>query len=178
MNEAANNKIKAIQGIIGTTQDGIWGPKSQLALETVIAESRRPPDWTDAPHKGLASSFADPADVRAFKRCKAAGGSDQECFKVGDNGVGCWNDDCSEGSGPSCALPPDDMIEKFGSVAAAKHAKVKVSANGQTVIVTLKDRMPWKKNIKNKAIIDLNPDAVSAIGLKPPIMTPAVWEWA
>jgi len=167
--------IKAIQGIIGVTQDGIWGPKSQAALDAVV---HPPAQWLNAPHKGLASSFADPADVRAFKRCKENGGTDQQCFKVGDNGVGCWGDDCSEGSGPSCALPPDDMIEKFGSIAAAKHAKVKVSANGQSATCTLKDRMPWKKNITNKAIIDLNPDAVALLGLKPPIMVPATWEWA
>ena len=172
MNEST---IRAIQGIIGVTQDGIWGPKSQAALDAVIHPS---PTWTGATHKGIASSFADPADVRAFKRCKEQGKSDAECFRVGDNGIGCWGDDCSEGSGQSCALPPDDMIEKFGSVAAAKHELVKVSANGQATICNLKDRMPWKKHITNKAIIDLNPDAVSALGLHPPIMEPAAWEWA
>ena len=171
MNEST---IKAIQGIIGVEEDGIWGMKSQAALDEIV----HPVAWTNGLHKGLASSFADPADVAAFRRCKAQGKSDEQCFKVGDNGIGCWDDDCSEGSGPSCALPPDDMIEKFGSIGAAKHAKVKVSANNQTVIVTLKDRMPWKRNITNKAIIDLNPDAVSALGLHPPIMEPAAWEWA
>jgi len=38
--------------------------------------------------------------------------------------------------------------------------------------------MPWKKNIHNGAGIDLNPDAVRALGLEPPIMVPAKWEWA
>lgn len=28
--------IKAIQGLIGTTQDGIWGPKSVAALESIV----------------------------------------------------------------------------------------------------------------------------------------------
>ena len=31
-----SDKIKAIQGIIGTEPDGIWGPKSQAALEYII----------------------------------------------------------------------------------------------------------------------------------------------
>lgn len=172
------NTLKAIQGLLGVEQDGIFGPKSRAALESLIAAPTKPPEWTGATHKGIASSFADPADVLAFKRCKALGKSDQECFKVGDNAIGCWGDDVSEGTGPACALPPDDMIEKFGSVGAAKHAKVKVTANGQTAICVLKDRMPWKKNITNKAIIDLNPDAVAALGMKPPIMEPASWEWA
>jgi len=173
------NTIKAIQGLLGVEQDGIFGSNSRAALEILIAEPIKPPTgWTGSTHKGIASSFADPADVEAFRICKKAGYSDEDCFKRGDNGVGCWGDDCSQGSGPSCALPPDDMIEKFGSVGSAKHAKVKVTANGQTAICILKDRMPWKKNITNKAIIDLNPDAVAALGMKPPIMEPATWEWA
>lgn len=164
--------IKALQGIIGTTQDGIWGPKSQLALEAIIH-----PETPDSIHKVIASSFADPADIRAFKRCKDKGYSDEHCFAFGDNGIGCWMDDCSEGSGPSCALPPEDMIDKFGSIVGAKHAKVKVVANGKEVVCILKDRMPFKGNIKNGAGIDLNPDAVRSVGLEPPILTNATWEW-
>ena len=38
--------------------------------------------------KGFASSFADLADVRAFKRAKAKGMTDQEAFRYGDNGIG------------------------------------------------------------------------------------------
>ena len=172
MNEST---IKAIQQLIFPNNpeewDGIWGNRSQSALDAIIHPQ------TGGVHRGLASSFADPADVRAFKRCKAQGKSDAECFRVGDNGIGCWGDDCSEGSGASCALPPDDMIQKFGSTAAAKHAKVKVTLNNRPMICILKDRMPWKKNITNKAIIDLNPDTVKSIGLQPPIMVPASWEW-
>lgn len=91
-----------------------------------------------AAHHGKATSFADPADVAAFKRCKSRGGTDKECFKVGDNAIGCWGDSTAEGSGPSCALPPDDMIEKWGNVKAAKHKRVIVTANGRTVTCTLK----------------------------------------
>lgn len=129
-------------------------------------------------HRTKASSFADPADVAAFRRCKAKGKSDQECFKVGDNGIGCWGDDTSAGSGPSCALPPEDMIDRWGSVAKAKHRTVIVTANRHSVACILKDRMPSRKNIKNGAGIDLNPDAVKALGMKPPIMVAATWSWA
>lgn len=174
MNEST---IKAIQGIIGTEQDGIWGPKSQAALDAII-HPQVATNWTDAPHKVKASSFADPADVRAFRRCKDRGGTDQQCFKVGDNGRGAWGDDTSEGSGSSCALPPDDMIQKWGSIAAAKHKLVEVTYEDKSVTCVLKDRMPWKKNIKNGAGIDLNPDAVRALGLEPPIMVKATWRWS
>lgn len=128
-------------------------------------------------HSGKASSFADPADIKAFRRCKARGKSDQECFKVGDNGRGCYGDDTSEGSGPSCALPPEDSEERWGSVAKAKHKAVEVTIGAKTVTCILKDRMPRRKNIKNAAIIDLNPDAVRALGMEPPIMMRCSWRW-
>lgn len=128
--------------------------------------------------KVKASSFADPADVRAFKRCKENGGSDAECFKVGDNGIGVWGGNCAEGSGPCCALPPDDMIEKWGSINAAQNRPVRVTVGGEQVVCTLRDRMPWKKNIRNGAGVDLNPDACAALGLRPPVMADAEWEWA
>lgn len=166
-------KIKQIQQILGVTADGIWGNQSKTALATLL----NPNLATDTVHHVKASSFADPADVRAFKKCKAKGKSDQECFKVGDNGIGCWGDSTAEGSGPSCALPPEDMEEKWGSVIAAKHKQVEVAGNGKTVLCMLKDRMPHRANIKNKAGIDLSPDAVRALGLEPPIMINATWKW-
>lgn len=162
-----NERIKQIQTILGVSTDGVWGTQSQAALNALI-HSKTP----------LASSFADPADVLAFRRCKAAGGSDMECFRVGDNGIGCWGDSVAEGTGNACAVPPDKMIAKWGSVEAAKYKQIKVIANGRTVACMLKDRMPWEKNITNGAIIDLSPDAVKALGLVPPILIPATWEWA
>lgn len=168
--------IQEIQKLLGVTADGKWGPKSQGALELAKAQSFGQ-STSGIEHHVKASSFADPADVRAFKRCKARGKSDQECFKVGDNGVGCWGDSTAEGSGLSCALPPEDMEEKWGSVAKAKHKLVSVSGNGTTITCVLKDRMPRRANIKNAAGIDLNPDAVRALGLEPPIMISATWKW-
>lgn len=176
-----NSDITKIQRWAGVTPDGIFGPKTARAIVEKLNLDPLPTtpadpdvlDWT----MGKASSFADPADVRAFNKCKAEGKSDEQCFKVGDNAVGCWGDPTAEGSGPSCALPPDDMEARFGSVAAAKHAKVRVAANGREIIVTLKDRMPRKKNITNGAVIDLNPDAAALLGLKPPFMKDAAWAW-
>jgi hypothetical protein len=126
---------------------------------------------------GKASSFADPADVAAFRRCKAKGNSDSYCFKFGDNGIGVWSDDTSQGSGPSCALPPDDMITQWGSIANARHKKVRVWVNGHSIVCVLKDRLPWKKFIKHGVAIDLNPDACHAVGLNPPILVDVTWAW-
>lgn len=147
--------------------DGILGPKSDAAYAALKS--------LGGVRAVLASSFADPADIRAFRACKAKGGTDQECFKVGDNGVGKWGDYTGEGSGPSCALPPEDW-EPFGF--AARGRLVRVKANGREAVVALKDTMPRLANIKNGAGIDLNPDAAAALGLKPPFIVPATWEWA
>ena len=128
--------------------------------------------------KGFASSFADLADVRAFKRAKAKGMTDQEAFRYGDNGIGCFGDDVTTLKIPYVAVPPDDMIERWGSVKAAKHKPVLVTINGVIHRCIVGDRMPWRKNIRNKAVIDLAPGAQAAFGLKPPFMVPASWVWA
>lgn len=127
-----------------------------------------------AARKVLASSFADPADLRAFRRCKAQGKSDRECFKVGDNGIGCWGDDTAADR-PMCALPPEDW-RPLGK--KARGAAVLVEANGRRAACELRDTMPARRNIKNGAGIDLNPAACRALGLTPPVLVPATWRWA
>ena len=178
-----NEKIKAIQGIIGVTPDGIWGEKSQAALSSIIAASQSPASASESPalsgtaeiYKGKASSFADPADIKAFKRCKAEGKTDQECFKVGDNGIGAFGDSTVEGTGPCCAIPGSKMIARWGSKDAARFKEISVSANGKSAVVKVKDRLP--ENSPNGAIIDLNPDAGALLGLTPPFLVPCTWSW-
>jgi hypothetical protein len=165
-----DRRIVQVQAILGVKQDGQWGPVSQAALDALAT-----PAQNATVHHGTASSFADPADIAAFRRCKAEGMSDEEAFRHGDNGIGKWGDDCTEGSGPSCALPPEDW-EQFG---AAAHLKpVIVTGNGRTVTALLKDTMPHLANRENDAIIDCNPDLVRALGMEPPMMlTGATWQW-
>jgi hypothetical protein len=127
--------------------------------------------------KVKASSFADPKDIAGFRSCKAAGGSDQECFKKGDNGIGFCGADCT-GPTPMCALPPDDWMPKWGGKQAANLKPVNVTINGKTVKCLMGDTMPHRENITNGAGIDLSPAAVAAFGLKPPIMVDAEWSWA
>jgi hypothetical protein len=119
-----------------------------------------------------ASSFADPADIRRFRKCKAEGKSDKQCFKVGDNGIGFWGDDVSEGTGSACALPPE-VIELNG---LRHNYPVIVSRNERKTIALLKDHMPHLRNLANDARIDLNPDACRELGLVPPVMTEVTYE--
>ena len=162
-----DDKIRAIQTTLGVTADGDFGPLSRAALDKLIAGDAEV-------HTGLASSFADPKDIAAFKRCKATGKSDQECFKVGDNGIGFWGDDTTVDK-PYCALPRD-VWAHLGK--AARGARVNVTIDGKTVVCELRDTMPNSKNVTNKAIIDLAPGAQKAFGLKAPFMVPVKWSWA
>lgn len=160
-------KIKAIQTILEVEADGDWGKISQAALDKVTTKVLLNST------KGLASSFADPADIKAFKLCKAKGGSDQACFKVGDNGIGKWGDDTTANI-PMCALPPEDW-RPLG--AKARGALVRVRVGTKDVVCQLRDTMPARKNVKNGAVIDLNPAAAEALGLRPPFMVQCSWAW-
>ncbi|CAB4146292.1 hypothetical protein UFOVP1319_3 [uncultured Caudovirales phage] len=121
----------------------------------------------------LATSFADPADVAAFKRCKAKGKSDMACFKVGDNGIGKWGHNTAQEHTPMCALPRD-VWKKAGKKGGDK---VRVWRDNRSVVGILGDTMPLTANIKNGAGIDLNPAFAKALGFKPPFLTPVNWEW-
>ncbi len=171
-----------IQALLHVAEDGVIGPKTLQALTTLSGMPDGAP-WPSVAQQQpnvqgwysvTASSFADPADVTAFRKCKAEGNSDLTCFARGDNGVGKWGDDCTEGSGPSCALPPED----WAHLDNPRGALVAVQANGRQVLCHLKDTLPHKANIHNGAGIDLNPDACAALGFTPPIMEPVRWGWA
>jgi hypothetical protein len=157
--------IQEIQKILGVKPDNKWGPITQAALDNLLRKR--------VVHSVMASSFADPADVAAFKKAKAAGATDQEAFRVGDNGLGKWGTDTTLPI-PMCALPPEHW-QHLGN--KANGAKVRVVANGKEIICELRDTMPALKNIRNGAGIDLNPEAIKQLGLKPPIMISATWNW-
>lgn len=167
-------KIKAIQKVLGVKTDGKWGPISQGAFDLLI----HGPVEEGFANRTVASSFADAADVAAFKKCKREGHTDNYCFNYGDNGVGKWLDDTSEGSGASVALPPETMEETWGSVDDAHNKSVKINWNGKVITAKVKDTMPHRKNITNGAGIDLNPDALLALGLVPPVLVRVTWEAA
>lgn len=160
------NKIQQIQTILGVEADGIWGRKSQAALDEEAEEA----EGGSPEYLSNASSFADPADVVAFNECKQNGKTDLECFKVGDNGVGQFGKVTAQDHTPMCALHGSHMIAVWGSIKAAAHQKVEVTANGNKVVCLVEDRMSSKK-----AIIDLNPAAAKQLGLKPPFLVPASW---
>lgn len=161
---AANRAIKKkIQGILGVEQDGDWGPRSQAALNVEAGNIE--------PFVREASSFADPADLKAFQRCKATGKSDLKCFEVGDNGIGQFGKVTAQDTIPMVAVHKNDMVAKWGSVQGAAHRPVQVTVNGKTCNATVEDR------VSARGRIDLNPACAKLLGLKPPFLVPARWHW-
>lgn len=149
--------------------DSIWGPLTKAAimrLQDALQGS-----------SGLLSSFADPDDVAAFQRCKAQGRSDEDCFSEGDNGVGAWGDKTAQEQVAMCALPPEDITERWGSVSDGKHKPVIVECNGLECVCVLADLMPRRANITNGAVCDLNPAAAKRLELNPPFLVSGSWRW-
>lgn len=160
------NKIQTIQTVLGVKPDGIWGDKSQASLDALLKA-------TDAngSKTSHASTFADPADLRAFTACKKTGKSDIQCFKVGDNGIGQFGANTAQEHTPMVAVHRDEMIARWGTVKGAAHKAVEVSINGKTVRATVEDR------ISALGRIDLNPAAAKALGLNPPFVMACKWRW-
>lgn len=174
-------KISAIQAVLSVKVDGIWGPKTQAALEKALG-IQDVPVVVEAHYNVWASSFADPEDVRKYYECLKRGGSVNDAKKVGDNGEGCWGDSTQEGSGASVALPPEIIEARWGSVDHGRLKRLMIirkdeGAKHFKCEAKVKDRMPHIHNITNNARIDLNPDACAALGLKQPVMDPVTWWW-
>lgn len=146
-------------------------------IKQPISQQDKPsPKGKDSGHVVMASSFADPADYRAWQKCKAEGNSDHQCFAIGDNCIGYWGDFTGEGSPAYVALPPEVMIETWGSIANAKHKHITVSYEGRSVDAQVGDTMPHIANIKNGARLDMNPATCAGLGLIPPVMAQVSWQ--
>lgn len=156
---------KRIQQGLGVLVDGQWGPKSQGALNLLAYKGTLA--WITCE----ASSFADPADLRAFERCKATGKTNLQCFKVGDNGVGECGVITSQEHTPYVAVHLDFMVSRWGSKHAAWLREVEVVANGVTFRAKVGDR------ISAKGRIDLNPACLKLINKTAPLKINAKWRW-
>lgn len=183
--KTANQVRKEIQELLLVGADGIIGPRTEKALELLESlpdEAQWPLPAITPPdgdiHCGTASSFADRGDVKAFRECKADGGSDQHCFSKGDNGIGFTGRDCTDESIAYVALPPEKWKPRFGSALAATARPVLVTIKGQTHTCFIGDTMPHEANITNGAIIDLAPGAAKLFGLTAPFMVECEWKWA
>lgn len=155
-----------IQGILGVTQDGMWGPVSQAALNEATGGAQAQ-GWRDTKF----TSFADPADVVAFKKCKTTGKTDVQCFAVGDNGIGQFGKITAQEHTPMVAIHGEEMEARWGSRAAAAHRPVELEYQGKIIQATCEDR------ISARGKVDLNPACAKMLGLKPPFVVNGRWRW-
>lgn len=161
--------IKACQKAVGAAQDGKPGKETWSKIYKRLTGEEW--DWTEEGVRSIASSFADPADVRAFQRCKATGKTDIQCFAVGDNGIGQFGANTAQEHTPMCALHKNDMIARWGSINGAAHKKVRVTVGDKDVVCLAEDRMSAPGRI------DLNPAAAKVLDLRPPFLVDCVWQW-
>ncbi len=124
--------------------------------------------WTDA----QLSTFADPDDVDAFRRCKRRGGTDVECFAVGDNGVGCWGDDTTSTLEYFVALHHDDMVARWGTLANSKHRLIRVRVGEHEVLARIGDRT------SERGRVDANPACQITLRVLAGSLVPCRWQWA
>lgn len=156
------------RGLYAGELDNWFGPKSEAAYQSFLRHMNG-----STVHICTASTFADPADVAAFRKCKATGKSDKECFNVGDNGIGFWGADTTTEEVAMCALHVDHLKERFGD-------SWKKDANQRLVMVTIKgqeEECILADICGARDRIDLNPGAAKRFGLKPPALVDAQWEW-
>lgn len=123
-------------------------------------------------HNYILTSFADPADIEAYRLARERGATEQEALAVGDNGVGQWGANTAQEDVPMAALHADDLIARWGSVDAAAHKRIRVTRRGATVECLIEDRCGVRGRV------DLNPAALLRLELRPPVWCHADWDWA
>lgn len=164
---------------VGPLTRDLFAKLSMLSPESEWGALVVEPPVTDGEiHTVKASTFADPADVAEFRKCKATGKTDEECFKVGDNGIGFTGLDCTDPSIPYIALPKDHWIVRWENKASAVGKIVVVEFNGRRVDCILGDTMPALADITNGCGIDLAPGAQKAFGIGPGTYEGVTWRWS
>jgi hypothetical protein len=118
----------------------------------------------------IGTSFADPADLRAYNRSVWNGATPREALNYGDNGLGAWQLSTCADTGPCVALPADIVLSGTGSRNRQPRRLVRVFFEDKFVDCQVRDLSPH-------GIIDLNPDACKALGLKVPLKTSLNWDW-
>lgn len=155
-------RIQQIQSILGVDADGVAGPITRNAFDLAASET----------HRGIASTFADMGDLKRFAKCKGVGKTDRECFAIGDNGVGASGRVTAQQVDPMVALHPIDIRLKWGTMQNGWGKKVRIAYGLKTCEASVEDFMS-----SPKADIDLNPAAVSALGVPEGGMVSVIWEW-
>jgi hypothetical protein len=114
---------------------------------------------------GIATTFADHADIEAYNRAKAGGASEEQALEVGDNGIGSKHlGEVRTTNAYGVAVPEQQLIDQFGQDPEAwRKARAVVNIGGQRVTVPIVDVGPGKKALANGVVTDLTGPLAKAL---------------
>lgn len=118
------------------------------------------------------TSFATYQDLVGYIKCLQAGGSTNYCYNKGDNGVGASGKTTAQIHTPMCAIPPAEMIARWGSKKAAYGKVIECRLMGKTIRCEVADIGP-------AGVCDLNPAALLRLGLSQDteLSVSGTWTW-
>jgi hypothetical protein len=107
-------------------------------------------------YSGRGTMFATPEDLVAYRKTGS--------LAKGDNGIGYFGGVDTTGAVPYVAVPRD-VLDPTGRPDPRKRHFVEVVApNGAKKVIQVGDVLPAVRNIRNGAVIDLNPAAAKLLG--------------
>ena len=114
---------------------------------------------------GIATTFADHADIEAYNRAKAGGASEEQALEVGDNGIGSKHlGEVRTTNAYGVAVPEQQLIDQFGQDPEAwRKARAVVNIGGQKVTVPIVDVGPGKKALANGVVTDITGPLAKAL---------------
>jgi len=146
----------------GWKDDGFWGPKSQQALNDELKEAGGGGGGNGPFEARGIQASRDPKDVEDFKKCKAQGKTDKQCFAVGDNGIGSLAKLTAQTTTPMVAIHPSDAKKRWGSMDCCGAPSGAGDRRQQrSVVASVEDQLGVAGRI------DLNPAAAKELGLNP-----------
>lgn len=126
----------------------------------------------NGPFTAKFTSFATYKDLVGYINCLLAGGSENGCYKKGDNGTGASGKRTAQTSTPMCALPKKAIVDRWGSTRAGWGKNVECSFAGHKIVCEVADIAP-------AGVCDLNPASLIEAGLddETELNVQGTWRW-
>ena len=203
----ANSILQKIQNVLGLESDGIWGPKSQKALNSEIGKTAGEGNPTLAKIQKLlgvdADGFWGPVSQQAFNDQRGGGGAGGGTgFKAEASSFADPKDvrdfercKATGKTDQACFKVGDNGIGQFGKITAQDHTPMVaihkddmiarwgsvMGAAHRMVSVTINGKT-IQASVEDRlgvpGRIDLNPACAKQLGLTPPFLVKnCVWNW-
>lgn len=128
--------------------------------------------WLDrgvsSQQKGIATTFATPGDIEAYREAKARGKTEEQALLVGDNGIG--SAELGNIATPKVygvAVPESKLTEIFGyDPAAWRKARAVITTDKHDIVVPIVDLGPGEKAKSRGVVTDYTDLLGKALGAK------------